>query len=1216
MFIQDDYDSLNLTKEKIKQLNPQLVFTVVPQRSIEKFYPAHEFPNTKFISILTGYVTKEMIKNYHYFLKQKNRKFLVSYRANNMPLRYGMMGYLKREIGLSFLDYFGPFDKYNIYLDFDDRLYGKDWYNLLSSSVAFLGTESGSNIIDYDGNLEKNLRETKIINNLNYEQLYKNFIAKLEINNLTNQISPKIFELISTATIPILIEGEYSKRISDHNYIKVNKDFSNWHEVNNNLNNTKKIKLMTEKNYEEILLNKNNNYDSLTDLIYLELSNLPSVTLIQNQSSIFSDKYLSSDLIIENNDLKKNVLDEKDCEVVIFCYYDTKKNIAGIDDIVKGITKGLKKNNHTVIVLNFFEINKKFGSFKIPLQYLDFKFQSYIIHNTISYDPNNLININELNNNLFQMFSGKKIMMRQDDNNHLDLFEKTCLSFGITHLYSCVPVESSTKFYSISFLEKLNFRNMYTCYVVDQHYDLAKKFSKKSFLNRKIDIGYRGSEQPLYLGKGAYDKQSIVKGFLERSASNKNKYVFDFSNKWEDRIYGYKWLSYLSNCKAVLGTESGGTIFHSKDLVDEMFREHKYWCEVEDNDPDLLLSTNHLENGEEYLQISPRHIEAAITGTLQILFEGRYSDILRPNLDYIVLKKDFSNVNEVLKILDDPSKCQKIIQNCMDRILSYNKIKIDYLVAMINKDLKTNSQQIKKHYDVYSHVVNLCNHQPHKDPRISWVSQTSKPSILYTNLGFDLGLGPWDCSSFNFYWQDEKGLDILTEKIDLIPHVSSILQIAPDEINENNWLELVVKCLKSDQFSNDPKIKKFIKYFCDFLLNIRQEKGLSELTKWHFRYFILSFFGATLALKKIPIKPTSYIATDLPCFPAIMCEGMRLKVPVIVDLHEWYPSILFPDGKNNSLADKFLDFQRNLLNYADTVVSVSPVLEKKLLNNFKNKFKTLLIPNCSPLSTSNISSLEIRGKMKINAEKCIFLFQGNYAPQRGIERIIEAFSKLNNSDILVLRIPDINNCVSKLKDFAYKTLQLSNLKVIFRPAVKEENLIASSAYADVGIISYEKLNNFGCCPNKLSQYAAAGLAIITSDVPFPKKIVEENELGYVYDDIDTNALADVMKKISNDKNSRDIFKKNSKNFFLKKFNWETYSKQFTEPLIGNFKPFNNARFSFNTLNDALNPQDVDNKIYSKNLEIDTPKVQLSIKDKFQVFLKDMQLYFKRKFDKL
>ena len=48
-------------------------------------------------------------------------------------------------------------------------------------------------------------------------------ISKLEIDNLTNQISPKIFELISTATVPILINGEYSKVINDQNYIKVNK---------------------------------------------------------------------------------------------------------------------------------------------------------------------------------------------------------------------------------------------------------------------------------------------------------------------------------------------------------------------------------------------------------------------------------------------------------------------------------------------------------------------------------------------------------------------------------------------------------------------------------------------------------------------------------------------------------------------------------------------------------------------------------------------------------------------------------------------------------------------------------------------------------------------------------------------------------------------------------------------------------------------------------
>ncbi len=45
-----------------------------------------------------------------------------------------------------------------------------------------------------------------------------------------------------------------------------------------------------------------------------------------------------------------------------------------------------------------------------------------------------------------------------------------------------------------------------------------------------------------------------------------------------------------------------------------------------------------------YRTISPRHFEAAAFRVCQILFEGRYSEIMQPMIHYIPLKKDFSNV--------------------------------------------------------------------------------------------------------------------------------------------------------------------------------------------------------------------------------------------------------------------------------------------------------------------------------------------------------------------------------------------------------------------------------------------------------------------------------------------------------------------------------------------------------------------------------------------
>src|SRR5262249_15954022 len=52
--------------------------------------------------------------------------------------------------------------------------------------------------------------------------------------------------------------------------------------------------------------------------------------------------------------------------------------------------------------------------------------------------------------------------------------------------------------------------------------------------------------------------------------------------------------------------------------------------------------------------------EAAALRTPMILFEGRYSGILEPWQHYVPLKKDFSNIDEVVSALRNPEMLQAI----------------------------------------------------------------------------------------------------------------------------------------------------------------------------------------------------------------------------------------------------------------------------------------------------------------------------------------------------------------------------------------------------------------------------------------------------------------------------------------------------------------------------------------------------------------------------
>jgi hypothetical protein len=54
-----------------------------------------------------------------------------------------------------------------------------------------------------------------------------------------------------------------------------------------------------------------------------------------------------------------------------------------------------------------------------------------------------------------------------------------------------------------------------------------------------------------------------------------------------------------------------------------------------------------------FFAISPRHLEAVITKTAQLLVEGSYSGVLEPERHYIPVRRDFSNLDEGLERLRD-----------------------------------------------------------------------------------------------------------------------------------------------------------------------------------------------------------------------------------------------------------------------------------------------------------------------------------------------------------------------------------------------------------------------------------------------------------------------------------------------------------------------------------------------------------------------------------
>jgi hypothetical protein len=183
---------------------------------------------------------------------------------------------------------------------------------------------------------------------------------------------------------------------------------------------------------------------------------------------------------------------------------------------------------------------------------------------------------------------------------------------------------------------------------------------------RPIDLGYRADDVPVYLG---HNERRLLAEFFTAHAAEYGLRV-DISLSPADRFREDEWAAFLNRCRGQLGSEAGGDHF----TLDDDFR-----LKVNDfvkANPAATVNEIHAafaaerEGGIPLRILSGRHVEAAGTGTVQILLEGHYDGYLHPDEHYIPLKKDFRNVSEAMRKFRDDGYCARLVANARDVALN------------------------------------------------------------------------------------------------------------------------------------------------------------------------------------------------------------------------------------------------------------------------------------------------------------------------------------------------------------------------------------------------------------------------------------------------------------------------------------------------------------------------------------------------------------------
>ncbi len=255
--------------------------------------------------------------------------------------------------------------------------------------------------------------------------------------------------------------------------------------------------------------------------------------------------------------------------------------------------------------------------------------------------------------------SGHKAAIPQDEYLNTDLLCTFFREYSVETVFTCLPESEWEKVYPRRLSGVKNFVTVLTGYVDENSLERISQYVDGY---RDIDVGYRARKVPYYLGRHGCLKWEIAEKFADACKGGELK--LDVSTDMtKDVLFGDDWYKFLCRCRAVLGCEGGSSLLDFDGTVRTCVDAHV------DRDPDASYEEVEkvcfpgMDGNLKLFAVSPRHFECCITRTCQVLIEGEYAGIFKPGVHYIEIKKDWSNLDDVVKQVADHDLCRRIAEN-------------------------------------------------------------------------------------------------------------------------------------------------------------------------------------------------------------------------------------------------------------------------------------------------------------------------------------------------------------------------------------------------------------------------------------------------------------------------------------------------------------------------------------------------------------------------
>lgn len=281
-----------------------------------------------------------------------------------------------------------------------------------------------------------------------------------------------------------------------------------------------------------------------------------------------------------------------------------------------------------------------------------------------------------------------KIAFPQDDYWYSEVRDAFYTEWGVDLVFPVCPPSSWPELLPRFLASGREARQGFTTYVTDYTRALAQRAQPLS--GRKVDVVYRATKLPKAPNRFGVVKGQIGDRFAAALPGGHGLRV-DISTEPKDLIRGDAWYDFVGGARAILGSNSGSSI---------RLRNHEVLAAVQrfqrDNPAASLESVEAQvfpleDRGKAYTAISPRNLEAAALGTVQILVRGPYSDLLTPDEHFIPLEEDCSNIEDVVARLADQNVCSQMATRARNRLLAEPSLQVESLAAAVDRTVRSRS---------------------------------------------------------------------------------------------------------------------------------------------------------------------------------------------------------------------------------------------------------------------------------------------------------------------------------------------------------------------------------------------------------------------------------------------------------------------------------------------------------------------------------------------